>query len=145
MKFRLIKGDIDEFAIFEESLPTNLDNLTIDNKISVKINVEDKKIALVNTVKYIDGDKSLLKITSILFFQIDENSWKDSIVDNQIIVSKESIQKMGSITAGATRGMLIAKCLNTPFSQLILPPVNISKMIGEDLKFTLSSKKPEQA
>lgn len=137
MKFSLIKGDIEEFAILEEKLPENLDDLLVDNSIRAKLNVSDKRIALANTVVYILEKKNLLKIRSVLYFQIDDSSWNDLIEDNKIILKKEIIQHLGIITTGATRGMLIAKCMNTPFSKLILPPISISKLLHEDIIFEI--------
>lgn len=135
MKFSLIKGDIEEFAILEENLPENLDNLFVDSGIRAKLNVKDKRIALINTVKYILNDKSLLKIRSVLYFQIEESSWNELIKEDKIVFEKDKIQHLGIITIGATRGMLIAKCMNTPYSKLILPPININKLLNEDIIF----------
>lgn len=135
MKFSLIKGDIEEFAILEEKLPENTDDLLVDNSIRVRLNVTDRRIALVNTVIYILDIKNLLKIRSVLYFQIEESSWNELIKEDKIIFKKDTIQHLGIITTGATRGMLIAKCMNTPYSRLILPPININKLLYEDIVF----------
>lgn len=135
MKFSLIKGDIEEFAILEETIPDNLNDLFVENNIKVKVDVVNKKIALVNVIKYVTNDKSLLKITAVLYFKIDETSWSDMIKGDEIIIEKEKIQHLGTITIGATRGMLIAKCMNTPFSTLTLPLVSIDDLLFDDIVF----------
>lgn len=139
MKFSLIKGDIEEFAILEDNLPENLQDLSVENNIRVKLSTSEKQIGIVNTVKYILDNKSLLKIRSVLYFQIENSSWKDLIKENKIIFEKDKIQHLGIITTGATRGMLIAKCTNTPYSKLILPPINIGKLLYEDIVFELNN------
>lgn len=135
MKFNLIKGDIEEFAILEEQLPENLNDLIVDNSIRAKLNISDKQIALINTVKYLVKEKNLLKIRSVFYFQIDDCSWNELIKQNKLIFEKEKIQHLGIIITGATRGMLMAKCINTPYSKYILPPINIRELFYEDLIF----------
>lgn len=137
MKFSLVKGDIDEFAILDDKLPDNLDKLLVDNSIRAKIDVKEKILALVNTVKYISHDKDLLKIRSILYFKIEESSWNEINKNNKIIIEKKYLQHMGIIIIGATRGMLIAKCNNTVFSKLILPQIKISDLLFEDIIFDI--------
>lgn len=138
MKFSLINGDIQEFAILEEKIPDNLNDLFVENQIKVQVDVVNKKIALVNVVKYVTNDKSLLKITAILYFKIDESSWNDMIKGDEVVFEKQNIQHLGTITIGATRGMLIAKCMNTPFSKLTLPLTNIDDLLYEDIVFNIN-------
>lgn len=135
MKFSLVKGEIEEFAILDDRLPDNLEDLMVDCSIRAKLNVQSKSIGIVNIIKYSINDKILLKITSVIYFQIEDNSWKELVTDDKIIFSKEKLHHLGIIVTGATRGMLIAKCANTPFSALILPPINVSKLLNEDIVF----------
>lgn len=140
MNFSLIKGDIEEFAILEDNLPENLQDLSVENNIRVKLSITDKQIGIVNTVRYILDNRSLLKIRSVLYFQIEDSSWQELIKESKIVFEKDKIQHLGIITTGSTRGMLIAKCMNTPFSKLILPPVNIGKLLYEDIVFDLNNQ-----
>lgn len=135
MKFSLNKGEIDEFAIIEENLPEDLNNLYIDTNVKVKLSVSDKAVAIVNTVKYINIEKVILKITSTLYFKIEEESWQNLIKGENIIFEKEKVQHLGAIVIGTTRGMLIAKCQNTPYSKIILPPISVKELLPEDIIF----------
>ena len=137
MKYHLLNGEIDEFAIFSEDIPVNKTDITIENSISVKLSIETKKIVLINTIFYLNKEEKLLKLKSSLYFKIPDDSWDGLIVDNTIIIPKENIQHLGIIVTGTSRGILIAKTANTPFSRLILPPIKINDLLHEDIKFEL--------
>lgn len=137
MKYRLLNGDIDEFAIFSEEIPIQASDIMIENAISVKLNVEEKKIALVNTIFYLLNEEKLLKLKSTLYFKIVDESWDEMIVDKNLVIPKEKIQHLGIISTGTSRGILIAKTANTPFSKLILPPVKVQEILYEDIVFEL--------
>jgi hypothetical protein len=140
MKFSLIKGDIKEFAIIDDNLPSDLEGLLVDNGIKAKLNTSEKVLALENTVKYALDDKILLKIVSVMYFKIEDSSWDKIISDGQIVFNKDTLRHFGIITIGATRGMLIAKCVNTPMSKVILPPMNIDKLLNQDITFSITQE-----
>ncbi|MEJ5053430.1 hypothetical protein [Sphingobacterium sp. MYb382] len=135
MKFKLIKGEIEEFAIIEDKIPEDLDNIIVKCGIIAKINPNEKIIAIYNTVRFCIGIKDLLKIKSVLYFKIHADTWDSLIFEEEIILKKTQVQHFGIITIGATRGMLIAKTNNTPYSSMLLPPLNINDIINEDIKF----------
>ncbi|GEM66255.1 hypothetical protein SF1_42370 [Sphingobacterium faecium NBRC 15299] len=133
MKFKLIKGEVEEFAILEDKLPDDIDKLLINCNIQAKVNIDEKIIGITNAVKYSLESKTLLKIKSTLYFKIHEDSWSEFERDTTVVLKKDKVQHFGIIAIGATRGMLIVKTVNTPYSSILLPPLNINKIIDDDI------------
>ncbi|SDH81876.1 hypothetical protein [Myroides phaeus] len=139
MKFKLLKGDIEEFALFDEFFPENSSELQIQTGIEVKINIKDERLALSHSVKFENNSDIILKIKSTFYFGFDENTWNDFIKEEAIIIETAKLCRLGEIVVGATRGMLMAKTANTEFSKLILPPIKLGELFQEDLIFNKKS------
>lgn len=58
---------------------------------------------------------------------------------NKIGIPKGFLTHLTVLTIGTARGILHAKLEKTGFEQFILPTLNISEMIQEDVEFELSS------
>ncbi|MPN63841.1 hypothetical protein SDC9_211608 [bioreactor metagenome] len=55
--------------------------------------------------------------------------------NNVLLVPKNFMQHLAVITIGTARGILHAKTENTPFNQYVLPTINVSEMIKDDVTF----------
>ena len=53
--------------------------------------------------------------------------------DNKIIIPKELLAHFGVHTIGTARGILHCKTEGTQFNTFILPPINVSERITEDI------------
>ncbi len=59
------------------------------------------------------------------------------ISDGVITIPKNLQEFLAVQTVGTSRGILFSKTEKTPFSQLILPPVNVAEMIKGAIKESL--------
>lgn len=140
MEFKLLKGEIDKFVITSYNVPQDLNKVVVESKFSIKVNTEEKVIALTHIFSYINNhEEKLLNITSTMYHEVLESTWKSFITNNKIIIPKDVIQHFGILSIGATRGMLIAKTADTPFSKLIVPPVNIKKILKDDIEINIEN------
>lgn len=135
MEFKLLKGEIEKFVITSYNIPEDISKVIVESRFSIKVNVEEKIIALTHIFGYTNNhEEKLLKIESTLYHEVTESTWENFIQDKKVIIPKGIIQHFGILSIGATRGMLIAKTADTPFSKLIVPPVNIGRILNENVE-----------
>ena len=50
------------------------------------------------------------------------------------------MKHLSVITVGTARGVLHAKTENTPFNKFVLPTINVTELVKEDVSFDLEKK-----
>ncbi len=66
--------------------------------------------------------------------------WDSLISDDVITFRKNDLGFFANQTVGVARGIMFCKTEGTPFSQYILPPVNLESLIKEDIFFNLTDE-----
>ena len=135
IKFRMAKINVEQFAILTDNPP--VDNITYTIGIDFKYSLEGKRIACVFSFSfnYNDNDKDYKFITLNIMceFDIHPSDWQRSIKDNKLTVKKDMLGFFANQTVGVARGILHCKTEGTPFNGYIIPPVNLTEFIDQDL------------
>lgn len=81
----------------------------------------------------------VLEVTTI--FQIEENSWKNLLSEKEqkIILPKPFAEYLGVLVVGTSRGVLHCKTENSEFNHIILPTIDVRKLIEKDIEFTFKT------
>jgi hypothetical protein len=138
--FNLVGIDTKEFATFEESFDSNnIENIDLNINIGFQLSDNLDIINCVFTINFLQKENVLIKLKLSCTFSIDESTLKSFKKDNKIIFPKPLMSHFGVITVGAARGVLHAKTDGSIFNDLVLPTVNLTEMITEDIVFEIES------
>lgn len=135
-KFALVKVTTEQFATIEECCDEKSE-IEIVTNIRFGADDEKKMIAVFASSKFECNEKPFIIIEAGCHFSIDPNSWNDMLnpEERKLNVPKEFLRHLSMLTVGTTRGILHAKTENTSFNKFVLPTINVSEMIQQDLIF----------
>lgn len=66
-------------------------------------------------------------------FEIEENDYKNIHKNEKTVIPKELLEYFAVHTIGTARGILFCKTESTPYNYIIIPPLNVSEMIKDDM------------
>lgn len=136
IRFRMIKINVDQFAILADALPTG--EMSYSVSVGFKFATGARRIACEFAVsfdeKVCDNDqKAILVLKETCEFDIHPDDWDSLISDNKLTVTPPDLCMLANQTVGVARGLLYSKTENTPFTQFILPPINLMKLVTDDI------------
>lgn len=137
VRFRMFRIHTDQFAILSEKAPADFDDVGMGVAFSYKV-AEDCKIATTIKLSFDNGKKPLMMIEVTCEYLINEDDWKGMIKGDVLNVTKETLEYLTAQAVGVTRGILHCKTEDTPFSMLIIPPLNVAKMITSGLEASIT-------
>lgn len=129
--FRISKIKVNQFASFEDKF---IENEDFDCKTDVHfaLNSDIKTIVCRLDLQYIQHDLTILKLdVESLFFIANQGTEE---FKNLKKIPKEFLQYLATIAIGTSRGIIFAKTEGTKFSKTVLPPINLTTFITEDMK-----------
>lgn len=131
----------EQFAVLEENY-TFKKTVNLSTNLQFKLDIENKYIGVFLTFQFEQEKKTFLKIEISCHFQIKSDNWEDWLQENglKLIVSKGFLSHLVMITTGTARGVLFAKTEATTFSKFIIPTLNVTEMIRDDLTFDLNEE-----
>ncbi|MEQ9438089.1 MAG: hypothetical protein RIG62_03545 [Cyclobacteriaceae bacterium] len=121
------------------------------SQISIKIGFdfglleEERGLSCLTHVEFLAGDSPFIIIKVRCDFGIDPKKW-DELIDHKkdlITFSGGFLQHLAVLTTGTTRGVLHAKTEDTPFSNILMPTLNITKMVDKDMSFELEAQREQ--
>ncbi|WP_017734056.1 hypothetical protein [Nafulsella turpanensis] len=133
-----------EFATLKDSFKDG-DTVNIDSGFELGINQEENSLLVLYSVSFLSGDKPFIVLKLTCNFGVDPDAFKDfaDYEQNKIIVPKGFFTHLAVITVGTARGVLHAKLENTNFSQFLLPTIDVSQVLQEDVIFDEVPQKQE--
>jgi hypothetical protein len=136
INFGLLKITTEQFAVFEENFNKN-EVINLNTNLSFGLNSNDKVFLVTPKYTFENEGKPFITIQISCFFKIDDATWDSFKTKKQIVFPKDFVAHMAMITVGTSRGILHTKTEGTIFNEFILPPLNVSEMVGEDVSFDL--------
>lgn len=134
--FGLVGINTEQFSTFDEVDLKDGEALITS---SINFNGSFKKNILVVFLKFVYTINNLPFVTIEVAcqFEFKPESWKSFQIKGvkKLKIPKEIILHLATITTGTARGILFCKLENTKFSAFILPTINLTDMIKEDLEF----------
>ena len=135
IKFRIARIATDQFAVIEQAYAESIEiNLSTNLRFAVE---RDKNlVAVVTSFKFEQKGNPFLLIEVSCHFSLAKESWDSLIKENmQIVLPKDFMCHLATITVGTTRGVLHAKTEGTRFNGFFLPTINVKELIKEDVSF----------
>lgn len=136
VQFRMTKITIKQFAILAETAPS--DDISLNTELDFKISGEHKIVGVNETFTFVSHGNIFLKLELFCEFLVPKTNWESLVKGENIIFPKDFLQIIASQTVGTARGILFCKTENTPFAEYIIPPINITKMVIQDVAIKLS-------
>lgn len=130
----------EQFAILEENFSPKKE-IQLGSQLELKFDQTNKQIGVYFGIDYIQTKKIFLKIVVSCHFKILDESWNQFIQKDEpkLIVPKGFMAHLATITVSTTRGILYAKTEGTQFSKFLVPLLNVTEMITEDVTFNLNN------
>ena len=133
--FHLKNITTEQFAILENSFDNSVDDVNME--IGLKFGVDKKNQVVTSFVKVQLEQKKvpfiLLEVAN--HFGVEETAWNGFFNDeNKMIIPKGFAAHLVMLTIGTLRGVLHCKTENTEFNQYILPTINVTEMIKDDVE-----------
>lgn len=132
--FKLLNVSTEQFALIENCFQKDA-GINLDISLRFAANDEERKVGVFVLVKFNCANKPFIIIEAGCHFEIQPASWNEMLSNNVLLVPKNFMQHLAVITIGTARGILHAKTENTPFNQYVLPTINVSEMIKDDVTF----------
>lgn len=135
ISFLLASVQTNQFAIIEE-------NYTEGEPVRFGYNCEfatnrDHRLVLAKADIVFEQEKkgAFIKLESTCYFQVEENNWKESFntETDKYEFTKNFIIHLAGISFGTARGILHSKTEATPFSNFLLPLVDVTSLIKDDV------------
>ncbi len=130
IKFRMAKINVSQFAILADTAPS--DGISYSIGLGFKAATDAKRIACDFDIEFVNEDKPFLKLGVSCEFDIEPGDWDSRAEKGPLTITKDELGFFANQTVGVTRGIMFCKTDGTPFSQFIVPPINLTTLIKED-------------
>ncbi|MFD2202818.1 hypothetical protein [Shivajiella indica] len=141
IKFSIKSISTEEFATIK-SCYKEQEEVGIETGYGFGIN-PNEHIVVVNfslMFKCLDNPFIILKISCGFEIEQQDFSQLSNKERNAFILPKDFLTHLTVLTIGTARGILHAKLEKSGFEQFVLPTLNISEMIKEDMVFEITSE-----
>jgi hypothetical protein len=135
--FALVGLKTEQFATFEDNF-TPKAKTELKTGLEFKFNKEQKLIAVYVTIVFEQKKKAFLKLQVSCHFNISDDSFHKYCDDSKIIFPKGFMTHLTMISISSVRGVLHAKTEGTEFNKYLLPTLDVTKMVKEDIEFDIN-------
>ena len=130
-RFRMFGIHLDQFAILADKTPANAMEMKVG--VNFKYADEGRKIACSAKFDFVHEQKALMVLAVNCEFEIQEEDFRKLRADKKTIINKNLLEFFTVHTIGTARGILFCKTESTPFNSVIIPPINVSEIIKNDM------------
>ncbi|UKJ07924.1 hypothetical protein [Solitalea lacus] len=125
-----------QFAMLEVTVQTT-EEVKLETALNFGIDKENQTIGLFAKFAFEIKSKPFLLIEILCQFKIHPQAWESfkNKETSAIVVPKNFMTHLAMITVGTARGVLHAKTENTPYNNFILPTIDVTEIIKEDIVF----------
>lgn len=135
--FALRAIETHQFAILEENYSEEAQGELL---VSVNVGASDEicGVSIFFEVRFNFNDDPLIILEIECQFEVEESAYKTfaSEGNEQIIIPKEFCQHLGVITVGTARGVLYEKLKDTEFDFILLPTIDLTVQLSDDIVLT---------
>lgn len=135
ISFGLRKITTEQFAIIENAFDKDNQNIQIGNGLRFGFNTENRVVTVLLSVNFSQDKGPFLILEIGCYFEIFKDHW-DNIYNadlGEIKLPVALASHLVVLSMGTLRGVLYAKLENTPFNMFLLPTINVTEMVKEDV------------
>lgn len=138
LQFRIANIDTLEFAILEENY-NEPEEVGLGTSLNFGFDKDNHVLGVDIRFQFMQEEKPFLLITVRCEFEIENNAWDSFIKGNTITIPRGFASHLAVITVGTIRGVLHEKTKETPFNDFIIPTINLTAIIKEDVELDLDA------
>lgn len=138
--FKLAEITTNEFALIDEAFKSGK-KVSLGTNVIFGIDEESRAIGIKIKFQYEQSKKPFIVIAATCVFQIEEEVW-NSLIDNEakkIVFPEDFASHLAVLTVGTIRGILHEKTKGSPYNKFILPPINLTDLIKQDVEIDLEN------
>jgi hypothetical protein len=140
--FSLKKVATEQFAIIEDGFDEK-GKVRLNTSMRFAADEKAKFIAVFTSFIFDSNNKPFLLIEASCHFSIEDVAWIEMFNSeiNSLSVPKGFLCHLAMLTVGTTRGILHAKTEGTCFNKYVIPTINVTEIIKEDVSFSFNKAK----
>lgn len=131
IKFRMTKITTDQFAILASEVTTG--DIDINIEAGLKYSVEARKIMTTVTFSFEENSRKIILLKVSCEYEIAKEDWEAATSEGKVVIPKSLLEYFMTQTIGVSRGVLHCKTEGTPFNGIILPPIDVTKLVNGDM------------
>jgi hypothetical protein len=133
--FVLRKITTEQFAIIESSFDKTNQNIEVSNGVRFAVNLNHKMVNTIVSVQFIQNENPFLILEISCIFEIIEENWSEMFNPDleQITLPKSIATHFVVLAIGTLRGVLHTKVEHTIFHDFLLPTINVTEIVKEDV------------
>lgn len=135
MKFKMTKINIDQFAILNQEAP--ISDIDININLRFKYSLEARRIAPNMQFSFKHNESTLVILEVTCEFEIHPDDWKELITSSELCIPKSILEYFVAQTVGTARGIMHCKTEGTSYNGIILPPIDITQLVTDDIRIPL--------
>lgn len=134
--FSIIQISTEQFALLPEAYQVS-EPAQIQHELSFGIDKENKRIYVKKTARFhhVANNHPFIIIAVSCQFQVNPDDWKMLEEANKIVLPQSFGLHLGMLVIGTLRGVLYTKTENTIFNQFILPTIDVTALVPNDVIF----------
>lgn len=142
VNFRLVRLSTDQFGILREMCEPDAP-IGVYTQLSFGAEEKERIVVVSASFRFESENKTapFIILETKAYFQIKSESWK-SMYDaetNALTLEKGFARHISVITVGTSRGILHCRTEGTDMNHLILPLINIEKILSEDIVINIEN------
>ena len=125
----------EQFAIIESVFDKNTDNVELSNSLRFGFNIEKRIVSAFLSVNFIQDKGPFLILEIGCYFEIIKEHWDKlyNAESSEIKLPMDLARHLVVLAMGTLRGVLHAKVENTSFNMFILPTINVTELVKQDI------------
>lgn len=131
IRFKMFRINVDQFAMIEE--PVNPTGISFGTTLNMDFSLSDRNVRIRMGFSFVQNDKKIMLLNVACEFNIHEDDWGNVDNGENFVYPKYFIECLLTQVVGTARGILHCKTEGTSFNNIIIPPIDVTKMIDGDI------------
>ncbi|MCQ2305060.1 MAG: hypothetical protein MJZ97_08740 [Bacteroidales bacterium] len=131
--FRMKKIYAEPIEMHPDLVNTNIEDFTVNSSFSFGGELIPGIVTCRGEFSFVQGEVELSKLTVYCYFEIDPEYVQANMSDNKLVIDKEFLRYIATVTVGTARGIQYAKTQNTILNGMVLPPINLMELNLQDM------------
>lgn len=136
LHFRIVDINTLEFATLKDNF-TESEDIELSTSIDFGFDEENPLIGLNISFQFIQDEQPFLLLTVQNVFQVEEEAYISLIDENVLTIPRGFASHLAAMSVGTARGILHEKTNNTRFNDFIIPTINVTNLVTEDILFDM--------
>lgn len=143
-RFAVAGVTTEQFAVTPEKFDSK-EKVDLSLSFNFKHNEKEQMIGTFLTLNFHQPECKIIVLEVGCHFKIHPDSWSETIQQKNVklILPLAKALHLATITTGTARGVLHARLTNTPFAQYVLPAVNLTDILKEDVQLNTAKAAEE--